>query len=163
RAVILHTRSFKRGGLWGWRARTVVEITAREEDKGLGSRVSGLGSDSRTRSARKFESSSRPTDKRVAPIQETLDPRPQTPDPSFRLSTLDPLLLSEIETIRRMVGDVLAESRRGKLPDLPEDLLDMYTRLVGQQVADEIARRLVEDVRASVEAEGLESTVQGLE
>src|SRR5438477_2587805 len=45
-AVILHTRSYKRGGVMGFGARQVVEITAGLERKGTGARV---GSASRGR------------------------------------------------------------------------------------------------------------------
>jgi flagellar biosynthesis protein FlhF len=57
---------------------------------------------------------------------------------------------AQMDTLRRMVEDVLTETRRGRMPDLPESLFDMYSRLIGQQVADEIARRMIEDVRASL-------------
>ncbi|MEE8169388.1 MAG: flagellar biosynthesis protein FlhF [Phycisphaerae bacterium] len=59
----------------------------------------------------------------------------------------DAALLREIGAIRQMVRDVLTETRRDRLPDMPKELLDAYTRLVGQQVAEELARRLVEDAR----------------
>src|SRR5438067_8729950 len=124
-AVILHTRSFKRGGLWGWRARPVVEITATDEahqPTAVARSPTARGSDAR-KPANKIAAS--PNDNTlahdavapdgrwpvVAPANSRCDstsPRPAvTPDHAQHLC-------DEIETIRRMVGDVLAESRRSK-------------------------------------------------
>src|SRR5205085_4773585 len=119
-AVILHTRSFKKGGLWGWRAKNVVEITATGGEEGLGSRVSGLVKKPPTRMGRQSRSIApdvakfkNPEPQAPSPRPQPLDPKPQTLGPA-PTGPLPPRFYDEIETIRRMVGDVLAESRRNK-------------------------------------------------
>jgi flagellar biosynthesis protein FlhF len=64
----------------------------------------------------------------------------------------------ELTAIRSMVGEVLqrqvTSTARGATPTMPQALFDMYLKLIGQDVSEELADRIVNDVRD--ELSGLE-------
>ena len=63
----------------------------------------------------------------------------------------------EMSAIKRMVGEVLQRQVTGggaPTPTMPARLFDMYLRLIGQEVSEELADRIVNDVRD--ELSGLE-------
>jgi len=64
----------------------------------------------------------------------------------------------ELMAIRSMVGEVLqrqvTSTARGATPTMPQALFDMYLKLIGQDVSEELADRIVNDVRD--ELSGLE-------
>lgn len=137
RAVILRTRNFCEGGVLGVGGRNVVEITA-TDDAGAAAESGRTTAPSRepplVEAAR-----SRIGELGVTPARDV----ERDDGPSHRLA-------HEVEAIRDMVQQVLSETRRGRQPDLSDDLLAYYTRLIGQHVADEIARRLIDEVRAAL-------------
>ncbi len=134
-AVILHTRTFRRGGLIGFGGRTVVEITATRDGNVLRSAPTrGMirppktvrgGVDQAEGTALQLGSVGTPQ----APAQHTL-----------------PGVKDEIAQIRSMVEVVLRESRAARAPAVPSALMDDYLALVEASVADEMARDLVERV-----------------
>jgi flagellar biosynthesis protein FlhF len=67
----------------------------------------------------------------------------------------------ELLAIRSMVGEVLQQqviSRRGRpVPTMPQALFDMYLRLIGQDLSEELADRIVNDVRDELTPEELEN------
>jgi len=157
-AVILHTRSFKRGGVMGFWARNVVEVTAIADAKlkdrkrqvapkpaqnsqllrsayGSGpqrgaSQAAGLGDGGAG----------------VAMMPTTRDlVTAVLKEPAFELR-------NEIASLRTMVESLLQRTSRigGARTDLPEQLAKLYTQLIEQQVADEIAARVVDDVMAEL-------------
>jgi flagellar biosynthesis protein FlhF len=120
-AVILHTRSIRRGGLFGLGAKTFVQITAADDP-----RIPALR-------AAASQDPTPPPAPRVAPVNK--------PDPDLR---------AELTEIRAMVRDLVnqksAAPTLAPTSDVPADLLDDYTRLISQHVANEIAADLVKKV-----------------
>jgi flagellar biosynthesis protein FlhF len=128
-AVILHTRSIRRGGLWGIGARTYVQITAADDP-----RIPAL---------------------RAAAVQDE-SPAPTSPLRAAPETKCDTNLRAELSEIRAMVRDLVQKNNdapTGKTmsakDDVPARLLDEYTRLISQHVADEIAADLVRQVDRS--------------
>lgn len=72
----------------------------------------------------------------------------------------------ELTAIRSMVGEVLqrqvTSTARGATPTMPQALFDMYLKLIGQDVSEDLADRIVNDVRDELSALELEdeSTVR---
>lgn len=134
-AIILHTRTFRRGGLMGFGGRTVVEITATRNlnilhpaaSRGMLASASGKG---------RGEQAEEPA-LRVAAVGVP-QPSGKQPDSGLR---------GELAQIRAMVESVLEESRRARAPSLPDDLVEYYLGLIQVQVAEDLARDLVERLR----------------
>ena len=153
-AVILHTRTYKVGGVLGFGGRPMVEITASD-----GVNVASRGP------ARKAS---------VDPLGLVEPNRPPTPMRTFApvpaaaaIATevkaasnvsASPGIDAELAAIKRMVGHVLQCSRHTALrltPDhassapvgMPDALSQAYLRLIEQEVSAEIADELVSRVR----------------
>jgi flagellar biosynthesis protein FlhF len=187
-AVILHTRSFKSGGLMGLGQKNVVEITAgvnvnvqarrkaaaapaRPAARTQSAAASGSGifdadSGGSTATAvaerhplRSAYAASAPAPARSqARTADSLHPATRElaatvlKEPSFELR-------NEIASLRTMVESLLQRSAHsGKRGDLPESLSQLYTQLLEQQISDEIAYRVVDDVRAELSTEQLSNT-----
>jgi len=156
-AVILHTRTVKRGGLFGIGARPFVEITATNDPRVAEARaalaapagssapsVSPVASAPRGRRGMGVDAdkrSSSPTGIAPAATAPT-SPNLVPPLPSPLAS--DPTIRREIETIRDMVADLARRSERPTERRVPADLLDYYTHLISQDVAEELAVQIVE-------------------
>jgi flagellar biosynthesis protein FlhF len=175
-AVILHTRSFKQGGVMGLGARTVVEITASadvnvQSRKKVGTRAAqtqGLQSLGLRASTTNTAVLDAPSERhplrsaynaaRPARFAEATTPNAATremaagvlKEPAFELR-------NEIGSLRTMVESLLQRTTHaaGKRADLPEALAKIYTQLLQQQVSDEIAYRVVDDVKAELAPEQL--------
>jgi len=194
-AVILHTRSYRRGGVMGFMAKNVVEITAsadvniherrrkaaaavakRSDDSGeyaaQGAPAGAAMDDSKREAAAKFESrhvlrnaygkgtAVRPGPQRSAVREKAAEAGGREAgsfgstremavavmkEPAFEIR-------NEISALRTMVESLLQRSARvGEQPaDLPEQLAKAYACLIQQQVADELALRIIEDVKAEM-------------
>jgi flagellar biosynthesis protein FlhF len=188
-AVILHTRSFKRGGIMGVGAKTVVEITAgvdvsvrkkaasggrvaaaanrsrgNDEESGGGVAVAergGMnplkvvyaknrlsGAETATRSggaAGGGIGSGGGVNSETRQMAATL-----AREPAFEIR-------NEIASLRTMVESLLQRTagNGGRRADLPAQLGLLYRQLIEQQVSDEIAMRVVDDVRAELGSEQL--------
>lgn len=59
-------------------------------------------------------------------------------------------LVSEVGALRALVGDLVRETRRDRAAELPDELHEYYCRLAKGAVADDIAHRLLRDVRQSL-------------
>jgi flagellar biosynthesis protein FlhF len=179
-AVILHTRSFKQGGVMGLGARTVVEITAgmnvnvqaRKKSAGTGraalaqeaaARAAGGGGGGGGGNTAVMEAPGERHPLKSAygaagrTLREGAAPNPQTrnmaasvlKEPAFELR-------NEIGSLRTMVESLLQRTATtGQRADLPETLARLYTQLIEQQVSDEIAYRVVDDVKAELSPEQL--------
>lgn len=120
-AMILHTRSVKRGGWLGIGARTLIEITAT--------------ADPHIETARAA----------VTPVAAQPAPRQQTPAPSIS----EPTVNRDLSEIRSMVRDLLRRNSATAAPppaSVPAELIEYYSRLMGQHVAQELVNKLVERV-----------------
>ena len=66
----------------------------------------------------------------------------------------------ELLAIRSMVGEVLqrqvTSSRSGPIPTMPQALFDMYLKLIGQDLSEELADHIVDDVREELALPELE-------
>jgi flagellar biosynthesis protein FlhF len=215
-AVILETRTFKRGGMLGVGRKTIFELTATSSDRAdvtPAASVTGLPraaarayadqSDfDRTRrlaqalavshakrnqdpfstarprrgetppSKKEPGSFSPPASKRdTAPVARRfiLTPadrkrvaarRPAAAVAAATATTLqvpEPAVMEqELAAIKTMVGQVLQhQSRPGTAPrpDMPQNLFDMYLELIGQDLSDELADRIVNAVRGELRDE----------
>ncbi|MCC7145063.1 MAG: flagellar biosynthesis protein FlhF [Phycisphaeraceae bacterium] len=176
-AVILHTRTYKRGGFLGFRAHTVVEVTA-----GVGQRVGhprlklpiaappasnppavqALPANSanslaqqpsagdlirRTYALAKAELA---RNNPPPPAALPVQPLPVAPASDQRLP--HDQLAQEVQAVKRMVASVMrrqcSPSPTAAPPaDLPGSLFDEYLRLLQQEVAEELAEEVVRKAR----------------
>lgn len=140
-AVILHTRNVQRGRWWSMGRRSLVEITAATDVP-----ASPPGPRVRTRPA---VGGGEP----IAQVKLPERPRERTGGPVFAGG--DPGLLNEIGELRKLVQDLVRESRRTRMPTLPADLVELYTRLIQNDVAQDLAAQLVEQLRPEIESGAL--------
>ncbi len=137
-AVILHTRTLSKGGVFGFGGQSVVEVTAATGDSQLPPAVrrgivkKRTGKDPITGGADGVAMLADGASSRGAPVS-------------------DPDLLVEIGELRSMIADLVRDSRLRQLPTFPEELLETYTRLIQADVAEDIAVQLVEQLRADLE------------
>ncbi|MEK6642384.1 MAG: flagellar biosynthesis protein FlhF [Planctomycetota bacterium] len=132
-AVILHTRTIRRGGVLGLGAKTFVEITATADSRVTTFRRATNG----PTSGEKIES--RATLRGIEPE------KPMAPLSSSRTVEVDPSIVKEIRELRSMVSGLVAKSPKPR-PKVPTELVDQYTRLLQQHVSEELARSLCERV-----------------
>ena len=180
-AVILHTRSFKSGGVMGIGAKNVVEITAGTDvqvaaRKKVATQATLTAARARAASARAADGDNATAVAERNPLRsaygigkssqplagvggrlqesglnaETRDMAAKTlREPAFELR-------NEISSLKTMVESLLQRSAgSGQRADLPESLARLYTQLIEQQVSDEIAYRVVDDVKAELTPEQL--------
>ena len=144
-AVILHTRTLRRGGVFGLGARSVVEITATADQKAL-----ALGGPARRRATLPAESpkpSPRPRREAASEPKQDRGARDGAgTSASAAVIRDDPALRRELGAIRTMVHDLLKHTERSEHPDVPAELIEHYTRLVSRNVADELAIELLRRV-----------------
>ena len=199
-AVIVQTRSYKRGGILGLGARPVVEITARSADS--------LALPPRPRSAahrlqRLYEvasgSTCLPTRTTGSPKAAVLERRPRVAvaaetdrmasasvsnGPALRTNlesglartagnktngrmpscsadarsvSTDAQIGGEISEIRQLVENLVREQRQLHEPQMPEQLFDLYLSLIQREVADEIARDMIEKIQCDMTGNQLSS------
>ncbi len=123
RAVILRTRTVKSGGLFGVGARNRVEITAGEETPYLPAQPTFEAAPGRNAVAA-------PIPARVTgPIAEA--PVPQPPVPAA--------FQQELQDIKSLVQRLVRTQSRDSLSHLQPQLHEAYTRLIQNEVAEELA------------------------
>jgi len=154
RAVILHTRTLKRGGLLGFGAREVVEITATLDD-----RVTAFRKNERAQADRAGVEPKTPP--KPAPQLGRGQRLPTTTESQTAAPALaDRALRSEMGEIRVMVKDLLHRSEAAAHPEAPAELIDYYTHLLGQDVANELALDVVRQVAEVLDLPGSARGVQ---
>lgn len=144
-AVILHTRTIRRGGLLGFGARTLVEITASRHLNVL------HPAERRTMLAREPEAARPASPRPETPARPAASPpvasavatvAPPPPDAARIASSFR----GEMDELRTMVRQLLhrqAPSAWAPDPDVPEELRSYYTQLLQAAVADEIAADVI--------------------
>ncbi len=138
-AVILHTRTFKKGGLLGFGARAVVEIAAARQ-------INVLPPD-RRRSMIPSQRAGPSAGAEGAAVTGVVNAAgPEALPEGWR---------DEMARMRRAVEQLVRESRRERLADIPEQLLATYQSLLQGQVADELATDLIARVRSKLTGEQL--------
>ncbi len=172
RAVILHTRTYKRGGVLGLGGRTVVEITAADAET-VGRRTTRTPARIRPPGApgadlirRTYAPSGFDRQNRVSP--EPVPPRSAAPDTADRgavaatraseppIASHTEQLAAEMSAVKQMVGRMFQDQRQrsrtdGKTTPMPQHLLHHYLRLLEQEVAEELADEVVEQLRSSLD------------
>ncbi|GJQ25625.1 MAG: flagellar biosynthesis protein FlhF [Phycisphaerae bacterium] len=166
-AVILHTRSIQRGGLLGLGAHTEIEITATADSRVPIVRARESGESSRSNQPSqpsRLGVPRRPPDAgmgtlHAAPRLTQVDSGNVVPGPlppskgSIKPAPIpaaprldDAALLEEISAIRAMVEELSSRAPANRTPDVPAELVQHYSRVIGQQVADELAKELIDRV-----------------
>jgi flagellar biosynthesis protein FlhF len=171
-AVILHTRTFFKHRWLGLRRSEVVEITA-----GRGLRVQDRAPrmpERQPRPATRRETpmlsasvvsrvnGERSELQRFAPDSSIPD-RPQTSSPisAARQLVESPAghgaamlgLTQEMCTLKTMVTELVTQTRKQRCPGVPEELLEYYTQLIQNQVAEELAAEIIGTLQKSMRPE----------
>jgi len=174
RAVILHTRTVRKGGLMGVGARNIVEITAspdarplpRPERRGIMPRTEGR--------PHRADQPERTVHADVPDLREQTSKGPADGKPSVaegaavtavpaispasieQISASTAALHGELAELRAMVGQLLGrpgvpvpETPAGAADPfpVPPELREYYARLLQNAVAEELARQIVADAR----------------
>ena len=138
-ALILNTRTFTQGGVFGIGGKPCVEITAAPHNSDLPVRTPPARLRARSGRLGSAEGAAEP----VSPRQ------PISTAPSSEA------LLAELGSVKSLVQDLLRENRRAQAGQLPEELFDTYRHLVEQEVAEHLAEQLIERVRGELDAQQL--------
>jgi len=140
-AVILHTRSFTRGGFLGFGGCPMVEITAARSvaDLPVQARLPRVTARSRPPQREAENAAAAPAAASAAPT-----------------AVADPAITAELTAVKSMVQELVRESRRLHRPSLPEELSDCYLRLAQGRVSEELAEELISSVRQDVGEAGLQ-------
>ena len=59
-------------------------------------------------------------------------------------------LKGEINDLKDMVGKLINETRSVRMPEVPEELMEVYVSLIASEVAEEIAKDLVKRICAEL-------------
>ncbi len=130
-AVILNTRTLTRGGFLGLGGKPYVEITAARDRSDLPGAVRPGPTRSRLRA----------TDRGDVPTSSAA----ATGKPVDTLAS--DAVLTEVGALKTLVSNLLHETRRANVTRVSGDLYDTYLTLVESAVAEEIAAKLVEELR----------------
>ena len=130
-AVILNTRTVKEGGWFRWGGKKMVEITASTPFTSLNCRPRQPIIGPRSRMEGQV------TEGAVTEMHTTAPP-------SLRKLT------GEVTDLTRLVEQLLAETKRGQAKDLPQPLFETYQQLVENQVAEDLASQLIEELKGTV-------------
>ncbi len=131
-AVILNTRTVTKGGLLGLGGKPCVEITAARAMADLPAPLRRGGIPRRS--------------ERIAATPVVASNAAQPAKANVESPAPD-ALVKEVGALRSLVGDLVRETRRSRLPTVPAELHEHYQTLVENRVAEELAARLVEEAR----------------
>ncbi|MCP4710255.1 MAG: flagellar biosynthesis protein FlhF [Planctomycetes bacterium] len=137
-AAIVRTRTFKRGGVFGLGARTVVEVTARPSQK-ADTRRSSVGNN-RLQQAYNATANLSQTNNRSAAISQEAFSGAAT---AIATAPVNDEFKDQLNDLRSLVEDLVKEQRQLHAPQMPEQLFDLYLDLIQKEVADEMARELI--------------------
>ena len=144
-AVIVGTRSFKQGGLLGLRARNVVEITAYPPGQSPSTVPPIRRSTQRVRRA--YGSRPIPADT-ASPTYPPAEPQTAVIPPEFT---------DQIGSLQQIVEKLVKEQRQLHAPQMPEQLFDLYLDLIQREVAEELARELIQRVESQMTGDQIQS------
>ncbi len=147
-AVILHTRTYKAGGIMGIGARSITEITATKDMPNTPRRMPARRPNP--------QPSIVPLDQPAAesPIridhpaftQQPAQTPPPVAAPVVQQAFVPPAqsdLSEDVRALKQMVGHVLQSTRSAHLPTMPDAIFQQYLKLIGAEVADEIAGSII--------------------
>ncbi len=182
-AVILHTRAFRKGGVLGFGGRTMIEVTAAvgvnvlpanrrqslargEPQEPAPSRATSSQANLRdnraavlaayaTASARKSRSTQSDSNQAGNPSDDSAVGTTLTPPPAAANQSDLKDLQNELYLLRGMVSEHVKESRKVHGPALPEELMQAYQQLLGNQVAEEIVYQVLDTLRQKLSRDQL--------
>lgn len=160
-AVIINTRTFAQGGIMGLGGRKVVEITARPNISDQ-AKSHQLANHLR-RAYSTGLSDTPPVDKKAEiadlPLSRNLRAsQPFSSEPSGELAGYSGgQLQKDLHNIRALVEDLVRDQRKLHAPQMPAQLFDFYLQLIQREVADEIARDLLNQVQEELTGNQLDS------
>ena len=137
-AVILHTRSFYKNRWLGLRKREIFEITASRETARRLARF-------RNRRSARLQCPSQ-----VKPLGI---PRGQLLASSASQNAAMLGLMQEVTGLKGMVKELVIQSSRMRTPEIPEELFDFYSRLIQNQVAEELAGDMIRTLQKQIRPE----------
>jgi flagellar biosynthesis protein FlhF len=145
-AVILHTRTIRKGGVMGVGGRTLVEVTASADARALAKaeRRAVVGSQTQASSKTKQAINQIPPVKAQAAYSAV---ESTTPKPSTEISSLTSALRGEMKELRSMVRELLDRPAGDARAAMPEELQKMYSDLLASEVADEVAREVINEAK----------------
>ena len=146
-AVILHTRSFRKGGLLGVGGRQMWEITASRNVNVQRRRIKKLSEPLASGPARARPSAATRGAGAVAVIDG-----PAYVAPTDRE---DPLT-RQVQALATMMETLVQDRRVADRPTVPEELFEFYLDLVQQEVTEDIAEELMRKVRAQLTGDQLQ-------
>ncbi len=151
-AVIMHTRTYKQGGVLGLGQHTVVEVSARAPQAGsFGQRRRQAGVN---RLKRTYSTS--PVTTAAAHSSRIREQAVLTTPAARGVSVLNDDVKDEIGQIRKLVEDLVRQQRQMHSPNMAEPLFDVYLNLIQQEVADEIAREMLTEIQKELTGEQLQ-------
>lgn len=173
RAVILGTRSWQTNGFLGFGRKTIVEITARPGDRAAAATAAPAraASGATRRSPASGQAAARSVSSSAAsraamPGATGIAAKPTAAPQQNRLTQTYGRLVAEarqqavdvsadelrgeINGLKEMVGKLINETRSARMPDVPEELLEVYLSLLSSEVAEEIAKDLVKRICAEL-------------
>ncbi len=143
-AVILNTRNFKTGTIFGLGGRNMVEITASADVNVL--------HPAKKRELLNQQAQQGLCENRInAPATATASQFTQPQATTFQ----DAQLKEELTLVKQMVSELVAEQRKQQHPKVPEELFSMYLSLINQDVAQEVADSIIEKVRKDLKSDQL--------
>lgn len=165
-AMILHTRTIRRGGILGLGARTLVEITATNDARLIAARAAGQGTQTpRARdaalppeaapsatalAANAAYRESRPPQHAAhpaTPVAMRAEPGPAVPSAAGDSPTAPLDLRQDLQAIRSMVRELLESNDAARPADVPAELIDYYTKFIGHEVARGLVMEILDRVR----------------
>lgn len=157
-AVILHTRTLRKGGWLGFGGRTLVEITATRDVNVLppSERRAVLGG----REGRPASSATLQDSRRTAAGSTSTPPVNRLAvSPASIIASDDSgwnTVRNEMGELRTMVQQLLERAAEEpgvakSMPQLPQELVGYYTALIQNEVADEIAREVMTEAQRRLE------------
>ena len=150
-AVIVNTRTFKQGGLFGLGRQQMVEVSAR---RGPGMSYESRRSDLTAQRMKRAYGEHSPQKRYDRSNATTAAPPRRSQAPTVGL---DEDIKRDIGNIKDLVENLVKEQRRLHGPNMPEPLFEMYLNLIQQEVADELARELLTQVQRELTADQLDS------
>ncbi|HWE02900.1 MAG TPA: flagellar biosynthesis protein FlhF [Tepidisphaeraceae bacterium] len=152
-AIILHTRTFQIRQWWGLRRREMVEITA---GKGVNIGARNIRRPP-TADAKAFLAANAGVySKPGAAPRNPIEGGKQIMETAGAQSAALLSISQEMNSLKSMVKDLVTQTRTRQCPQVPEDLFDYYTQLIGNEVAEELAAELIKSLKTQIRPEHLQ-------
>jgi flagellar biosynthesis protein FlhF len=137
-AVILHTKTHKRNGLFGLWGKEMVEITASCD-------INVIEPIKKTPNPRVLEKYNVPKE---APAVPRVDPQPKVHDKA----DID-ILHSDLHEVKSLVLSILKRSKNKDVANLSDELLEAYLVLIEQEVSEEISKEIVNRIHSTLKGD----------